>query len=71
MEQTALERLKKAAGGSVGIARLLGDLTPQAVGQWKEIPVKRVLTLEKLTGIARHELRPDIYPPEDVNARTE
>lgn len=42
------------------------------VSRWRSrgrIPVGRVLTLERLTGIPRHELRPDIYPPEDHHAR--
>lgn len=29
----------------------------------RRIPAERVLRVEKLTGIPRHELRPDIYPP--------
>jgi DNA-binding transcriptional regulator YdaS (Cro superfamily) len=42
-------------------------ISRQAVGQWfeGEIPPKRVIELEKITGIPRHELRPDIYPPEE------
>lgn len=28
-----------------------------------EIPAERVLRIEALTGISRHELRPDVYGP--------
>jgi DNA-binding transcriptional regulator YdaS (Cro superfamily) len=39
-------------------------IRPQAIYQWKRIPVGRVLQIERLTGISRHEQRPDIYPKE-------
>jgi DNA-binding transcriptional regulator YdaS (Cro superfamily) len=29
------------------------------------IPAARTLAVEKITGVSRHTLRPDIYPPED------
>jgi len=42
------------------------EVTQGAVSQWmnKRVPAERVLEFEKLTGIPRHELRPDIYPIE-------
>ena len=35
------------------------------VTKWSRtrIPAERVLDVERITGIPRHELRPDIYPP--------
>jgi DNA-binding transcriptional regulator YdaS (Cro superfamily) len=51
------------AGGGSKLAELLG-ITPAAVSLWKQIPVKHVLTIERELGIPRHELRPDVYPPE-------
>ncbi len=43
------------------------NISKQAVYLWfrTTIPASRVLELEKITGIPRHELRPDIYPPEE------
>lgn len=38
-------------------------ITPQAISQWERVPVMHVLKIEQLTGVPRHELRPDIYPP--------
>jgi DNA-binding transcriptional regulator YdaS (Cro superfamily) len=40
-------------------------ITHGAVSQWRRVPVERVLDVEKITGIPRHVLRPDIYPPSD------
>lgn len=62
-EQTPLETAKRLAGGSTGLARAIGDLTPQAISQWKVVPADRVLKVEKATGVSRHLLRPDIFGP--------
>lgn len=66
--ETALKNAKAAAGGSVGLAKAISDaigetISPQAVSQWKVTPPTRVLVVEKVTGISRHDLRPDIYGP--------
>lgn len=60
----ALKRAIKAAGGLSGIAEPL-SITIQAVSQWNEVPAGRVLAVERLSGVSRHELRPDLYPIED------
>lgn len=60
MEQIC-ERAKIEAGGPAALAKALGGLTSQAVSQWKKIPAERVLDVERLTGISRHELRPDVF----------
>lgn len=54
----AIER----AGSSVRLACLIG-VSPQALSQWKRVPPLRVLDVERITGVPRHELRPDLYPP--------
>ena len=62
----ALDRATALVGGLAGLARHL-NVTPQAVGGWRlrgRVPAERVLQIEKLTGVRRHELRPDIYPEE-------
>jgi DNA-binding transcriptional regulator YdaS (Cro superfamily) len=35
----------------------------QSFYSWKQVPAERVLAFERLTGIHRSELRPDLYPP--------
>ncbi len=58
----ALRRAIQSVGGIYALARALG-LTHQAIYQWEKCPVLRVLEIERLTGVPREELRPDVYPP--------
>jgi len=44
------------------LARDLG-ITHGAISQWGNVPAERVLEVERLTGISRHTLRPDIFGP--------
>jgi len=52
------------------LARALTELRPdkpissQAISQWQRVPSERVIDVEKITGVPRELLRPDIYPPE-------
>lgn len=57
----ALKRAIEAAGGTAALARPLG-ITVQAISQWDEVPPLRVLAVERVSGVPRHELRPDLYP---------
>lgn len=60
--QTPAELAIKVAGGPSSLSRKIG-ISPQAIGQWRQIPAERVLDVERITGISRHDLRPDIYGP--------
>ena len=62
-EKKALEAAIAAAGNAMRLAEHLG-ITSEAVYQWDKCPVARVLEIERLTGVSRHDLRPDIYPVE-------
>jgi DNA-binding transcriptional regulator YdaS (Cro superfamily) len=57
-----VKKAAKAAGTIAALARALG-VTRAAIHQWRRIPAERVISVEKATGVPRHELRPDLYPP--------
>lgn len=64
MTETAIQKAATAAGGQSALARSL-KVTPQAVQKMcasGRVPAERVLAIERLTGVLRNELRPDLYP---------
>lgn len=64
---TALEQVF-AACPPAELARRL-RITVQAVSGWRasgKIPPGRVLAVEAVTGVPRHALRPDFYPPAEA-----
>lgn len=53
----------EAAGGATELARRLG-VRQSVVSNWKSrnrIPAERVVEVERVTGIPRELLRPDLY----------
>lgn len=55
--------IRKAAGnvgGVIALSKALG-LSRAAVSGWVRVPARHVLRVEKLTGVSRHRLRPDIF----------
>ena len=42
------------------VARELG-LTRSAVSMWDKVPAERVVDVERVTGIPRHQLRSDLH----------
>jgi hypothetical protein len=38
-------------------------LTRAALSAWKRAPADRVIELERILGVPRERLRPDLYPP--------
>lgn len=64
----ALKRAIEKTGGLAGLAEPLG-ISVQAVSQWDEVPPLRVLAVEQISGVSRHDLRPDLYPAEPAEAR--
>lgn len=64
-DPSPIDRASAAAGSKSALARQLG-VKVQSIQQWKRIPAERVLDVERITGIPRGELRPDIYPVEQT-----
>lgn len=58
-----VDRAAAAVGSKSELARKL-KIAVQSVQQWTRIPAERVLEVERITGIPRHKLRPDLYPAE-------
>jgi DNA-binding transcriptional regulator YdaS (Cro superfamily) len=61
-EQVAFVAAIYKAGGYAALADQLG-VSRQAIYQWRDtrVPVDRAKEIEKLTGIPRAELRPDVF----------
>lgn len=56
----------KAAGGPSAVAAKLGLKHPSVVTNWrdrKQVPAEHVRDLERISGISRHVLRPDVFGP--------
>lgn len=65
----ALARAVDLIGGQSAMGRLIG-VSQASVWRWvdleKHLPAEHVLKVEAATGVSRHDLRPDLYPREDV-----
>lgn len=62
-----IELASAQVGGVVKLSLALG-LSRGAVSQWKRVPAERVLDVERLSGVSRSILRPDLYPRERSEA---
>ena len=61
--QTKTEGLAEAiekAGSMRKLALALG-ISTQAVSTWWRVPASRVLDVERVTGVSRYRLRPDVF----------
>lgn len=65
MSYEALTRAVELAGGQAALARAVGVSQP-SVWHWvhksRKAPAEFVLPIEDLTGVSKHDLRPDLYP---------
>jgi DNA-binding transcriptional regulator YdaS (Cro superfamily) len=63
MKQEGAVAAIKAVKRARRLAEALG-LSAVAIHDWKRrgIPAERVLSVEAVTGVSRHVLRPDLYP---------
>lgn len=66
---SALAKAVRKAGSQSAFGRLIGK-RQSVVHDWlrdnRPLPAELVFQVEAATGISRHELRPDIYPLDDM-----
>lgn len=64
----ALTEVIDRMGGVRPLARALGNVSFQAVSNWVVVPPARVLDVERVSGVSRYRLRPDVFgkPPKGV-----
>ena len=55
-----LKKAIDAMGSASALARALG-ISHVAVLRWKRVPYKHIIRIEKITGVAREDLRPELY----------
>ena len=60
IERALLRRAIRAAGGYARFAAGLG-ISRQTIYRWKRVPERWISQIERVSGIPRHELRPDLY----------
>lgn len=70
MSKRAIKRAIRIAGGERQLAEKIGS-SPQLVRYWhtfskKGVAANMVLKVEAVTGVSRHDLRPDVFPREDA-----
>lgn len=61
-------RIGAEKAGGLGKLALAFGIKHQAFYSWKRVPAERVLQFERVTGIARSVIRPDLYPPQHADA---
>ena len=59
---TGLAAAVDAAGTMADLARRLG-ISRAAVAQWRKVPAERLVEVERVTGVSRAILRPDLFGP--------
>lgn len=64
IEAALLAQIIRVCGGSSAMGRALG-IASQGVSQWRRVPIEHVRTVMALTGMQKHEIRPDVYDPAD------
>ena len=60
MSKFHIRRVAEKVGGVVALSKALG-LSRAAVSQWTRVPIEHVASIERLTGVSRHDLRPDVF----------
>ncbi|WP_313539719.1 YdaS family helix-turn-helix protein [Sphingomonas sp.] len=70
-QDTPLAKAVRTAGSQSAFGRWINRRQSTVYGWLKEnkpLPAEHVLEVERLSGVSRHELRPDIYPQDNPSA---
>ena len=67
-ELTAFDEVVAILGGDLAVARAVGNLSKSAIQRWHRtgVPAERCADLERLSGIPRGRLRPDLFDLPDA-----
>lgn len=68
MDKATFWKLAKAKGFTQATLAAALEISQAAVNQWSQVPAHHALAVENLTGISRHDLRPDIFGPAEGEA---
>ena len=68
--EISIKEIANKAGGVVALSHALG-LSRGAVSQWSRVPLNRVKSVEKITGISKAILRPDVFGDAPTNDQTQ
>lgn len=64
MKLSPIQRAVRNYGTQAALAKVLG-VQPAAVSQWvtrhRPVPAKHCISIERASGVSRHELRPDVF----------
>jgi len=60
MEPNPIKVAIEKAGSVKALAELVG-VKPQAISQWRRVPVEHVRAIAGLTGLPKHQIRPDVF----------
>jgi DNA-binding transcriptional regulator YdaS (Cro superfamily) len=69
-EHDVLDVIFSRVGSASELARQLG-ITPAAVLQWDKVPASRVLEVERISGVSRHDVRPDVFGSRPIQEAAE
>ena len=60
MTSDPIAKAIEKAGSVKALAELLG-IRPQAISQWKRVPIEHARAISALTNTPLHKLRPDVW----------
>jgi DNA-binding transcriptional regulator YdaS (Cro superfamily) len=60
--EQAMKLIRSRRGLTSQLTREIG-LSRGAISQWRVVPADKLVDVERISGIPRHILRPDLVPP--------